>query len=135
MSCKSCLKLEIEKYVRVMHVYFCGIFKLINYFSFGSKFLALLTTFMAQNLHAYFDGIFVLNISAVYFGGIFLQYILEKYFSGIFGKCIQKKYYSYLVSIISTEYLAYDLPDEVSHVVPMMSVQLCEKMNFTEIHL
>ena len=45
---------------------------------------------MADNLHAYFDGIFVLNISAVYLGGIFLWYISEEYFSGIFGKCIQK---------------------------------------------
>ena len=88
MSRKSCLKLEIEKYVRVMDVYFCGIFKLIKYFSFASMFLALLRTFMADHLHAYFDGIFVLNISPVYFRGIFLRYILEEYFSGIFGKCI-----------------------------------------------
>ena len=76
MSRKSCLKLQIEKYVRVMDVYFCGIFELIKYFSFGCNFLAFLTTFMAENSHAYFDGIFLLNISAVYLEGIFLRYIL-----------------------------------------------------------
>ena len=135
MSHKSCLKLQIEKYVTVMDVYLCGIFELIKYFSFGCNFLPFLTTFMAQNLHAYFNGIFLLNISAVYLEGIFPRYISEEYFSGIFGKSIQKKYYSYLVSIISAEYLAYDLPDEVCHVVPMTSLQLCGNMNFTQIHL
>ena len=92
MSRKSCLKLQIEKYVRVMDVYLCGIFELIKYFSFGCNFLPFLTTFMAQNLHAFFIGIFLLNISAVYLEGIFLRYISEnislEYLGNLFKKNI-----------------------------------------------
>ena len=90
MSCKSCFKLQIEKYVTVMYVYFCGIFQFIKYFSFRCNFVSFLTRFMAQNLHLYLDGIFVRNISAVYLEGIFLRYIWKEYFCGIFGKYIEK---------------------------------------------
>ena len=90
MSGKSCFKLQIEKYVTVMYIYFRGIFEFIKYFSFRCNFVSFLTRFMAQNLHLYLDGIFVRNISAVYLQGIFLGYIWKEYFSGIFGKYIEK---------------------------------------------
>ena len=76
-----------------------------------------------------------MNISMEYFYWIFQLYISEEYFSGIFGKCIEKKYYNHLVSIISVEYLPYDLPDEFCHFVAMTSVKLCENINLTHIHL
>ena len=85
MARKSCLKLQIEKYVRVMDVCLCGIFELIKYFSFGCNFVAFLTTFMAENLQAYFDGIFLLNISELC---IFGRNISPEYLGNLFKKNI-----------------------------------------------
>ena len=95
----------------------------IPYNIYGTEFTCI---FRSNISTEYFSCIFGRNISVVYFGGIFLRNIWEIY---------SKKYYSYLVSIISTEYFTYDLPDEVCYVVPMMLVQLCGNMNFIQIHL
>ena len=82
---------------------------------------------MAKNLHEYFDGIFVLNISAVYLeGNISAEYLVN---------VLKKNIISILVAIILAKYLPYNLPDEFCHVVRMTSVQLCQNMNFTESHL